>query len=283
MGGDLKFHLKDGGFSRERARFYAAEVALGLGHIHSLGIIIRDLKPRNILLNGQGHCQISDLGLAVNVGEGRTIRGRAGTDGYWSPEVINGYPYSYDADWWSYGICLFEFISGFSPFSCKHTGLRTRNEGIRRGDVRFPEGFDETAKPLVLALLNLQVADRLGCRGQGVDEVLAPGAFEYWRGLDVDAIRRNEMPAPWLPQRGTIYAASQVDINENNDEAENRKIKILPEDHIDFDNFVDVEEHQRDVVRVLELKMRERHRLSLSSPIFDHSTPDGGGGCCLVS
>ena len=53
MGGDLKYHLKDGGFQPERCRIYAAEVALGLGHIHSLGLVIRDLKPRNILLNSK--------------------------------------------------------------------------------------------------------------------------------------------------------------------------------------------------------------------------------------
>jgi len=284
MGGDLKYHLKDGGFPRDRCRIYAAEVALGLGHLHSLGLVIRDLKPRNILLNGQGHCQISDLGLAVNVGEGRTIRGRAGTEGYWSPEVINGHPYSYDADWWSYGVCLFEFVCGVSPFSCKHTGLKTRNEGTRRGEVRFPGDFDEAAKPLVMGLLNLNVGERLGCRGKGMNEVLAP-EFAYWKDVEVGKIRRNELEALWIPERGHIYAASQVEIKENDDEHELRKIKILPEDKIEFESFIDFEDHQRDIVRVLEMQAKANHRLSLASPIFDQSGGQGGAGagaCCSV-
>ena len=142
----MKFHLKEKPFSFERAQLYAAEVALGLGHIHSLGLVIRDLKPRNILLNSRGRCQISDLGLAVNVTGNRTIRGRTGTEGYWSPEVINSLHYSYDADWWSYGCCLYEFMAGFNPFSCKFTGYKTRNEGTRKGVIKFPRSYPDRGK-----------------------------------------------------------------------------------------------------------------------------------------
>ena len=56
-GGDLKFHLRSsekGFFSLERARFYAAEVLLGLQHIHSLNHVYRDIKPENILLTSRG-------------------------------------------------------------------------------------------------------------------------------------------------------------------------------------------------------------------------------------
>lgn len=220
IGGDLKFHLKNGGFPHERAKMYAAEVALGIGHLHSLGMINRDLKPRNILLNSMGHCQISDFGLAVSIADGRTAKGRAGTEGYWSPEVINGLVYSIDADWWSYGVCVFEFIAGFSPFSCKHTGYKTRNEGTRKGEVKYPENFDETAKPLINALLNKDVSQRLGCKGRGALEVLDSELFAYWKSLDIAKIRRNEVPALWIPEKGQIYAASQIQIQENDDDAE---------------------------------------------------------------
>jgi serine/threonine protein kinase len=69
-GGDLKFHLrqtKARNFSLERARFYAAEVFLGLEHMHSFDIVYRDLKPNNILLMTNGHIMISDLGLTVKL------------------------------------------------------------------------------------------------------------------------------------------------------------------------------------------------------------------------
>lgn len=65
-GGDLNYHLgNDGYFTIERTRFTSAEIVLGIGHLHSLGIIYRDLKPENILLEETGHARISDMGLVL--------------------------------------------------------------------------------------------------------------------------------------------------------------------------------------------------------------------------
>lgn len=64
-GGELFFHLrKVKRFPEDQARFYAAEIAAGLGHLHSKGIIYRDLKPENILLDSDGHVCLTDFGLA---------------------------------------------------------------------------------------------------------------------------------------------------------------------------------------------------------------------------
>ncbi|CAG5020970.1 unnamed protein product [Parnassius apollo] len=91
-GGDLKFHIynmcgADTGLGLERSRFYAAQVACGLEHLHKMGIVYRDCKPENILLDDAGHVRISDLGLAVDVPDGGSVRGRVGTVGYMAPEV----------------------------------------------------------------------------------------------------------------------------------------------------------------------------------------------------
>lgn len=84
-GGDLKFHIYnmggEPGFEMVRARFYAAEVVCGLEHLHQQGIVYRDCKPENILLDDHGHVRISDLGLAVEIPEGEMVRGRVGTVG----------------------------------------------------------------------------------------------------------------------------------------------------------------------------------------------------------
>ena len=85
LGGDLKFHIYnmggDPGFELTRARFYGAEVVCGLEHLHQQGIVYRDCKPENILLDDHGHVRISDLGLAVEIPEGEMVRGRVGTVG----------------------------------------------------------------------------------------------------------------------------------------------------------------------------------------------------------
>ena len=58
-GGDLKFHIYnmggEPGFPEDRCRFYACEIILGLGHLHREGIVYRDCKPENILLDSKGH------------------------------------------------------------------------------------------------------------------------------------------------------------------------------------------------------------------------------------
>ena len=67
-GGDLDFQLRysdEGRLDSHSAAFCAAEVLLGLEHLHSLGLVYRDLKPGNILMDDEGHCRISDLGLCV--------------------------------------------------------------------------------------------------------------------------------------------------------------------------------------------------------------------------
>jgi G protein-coupled receptor kinase len=85
LGGDLKFHIYnmggEPGFELARARFYSAEVLCGLEHLHQQGIVYRDCKPENILLDDHGHVRISDLGLAVEIPEGEMVRGRVGTVG----------------------------------------------------------------------------------------------------------------------------------------------------------------------------------------------------------
>ena len=131
-GGDLKFHIYnmggDPGFELARARFYAAEVVCGLEHLHQQGIVYRDCKPENILLDDHGHVRISDLGLAVEIPEGEMVRGRVGTVGYMAPEVIDNEKYAFSPDWFSFGCLLFEMIEGQAPF-------RARKEKVKREEV----------------------------------------------------------------------------------------------------------------------------------------------------
>jgi len=255
IGGDLKFHLRAGPFDEKRAKFYAAEIAAGVGHIHSLGFIMRDLKPRNILLDSDGHVKISDFGLAASIARGNLVKGRAGTEGYWSPEVINGLPYGVDADWWSFGCCVFELLTAFNPFSTKHTGFPTRNQGTRTANIKFPKSVPGTAKTLILALLDRNVEARLGSK-KGVEEILNPKQFSFWGGLDLRRIKMGNHPVPWVPEKGQIYAASQsemLDMDDDPNGATLRKVKLTPEDHIEFDDFVELIDHQKDIVNILHL------------------------------
>ena len=88
-GGELFYHLgRAKKFSEERARFYAAEIAMGLQYLHSKGIVYRDLKPENLLLDADGHIKITDFGLSKENVEGQELHSLCGTPEYLAPEII---------------------------------------------------------------------------------------------------------------------------------------------------------------------------------------------------
>lgn len=152
-GGDLKFHLytlSPGGFEEKRVQFYAAEITLGLQHLHKERILYRDLKPENLLLDDFGHVRISDLGLAVELKDNEQIKGRVGTVGYMAPEIVKNERYSYGVDWFSLGCLIFEMIEGKAPF-------RQRKEKVKREEVerrvredqeKYSDKFSEAARTL---------------------------------------------------------------------------------------------------------------------------------------
>ena len=103
-GGDLKFHIHNlpDTMTLQRATYYAAQIACGLEDLHAEGIVYRDLKPENCLLDDNGNIRISDLGLATRI-QDKKIKGRVGTVGYMAPEVVRNHQYGFGVDWWGLG------------------------------------------------------------------------------------------------------------------------------------------------------------------------------------
>ncbi|KAM8704685.1 hypothetical protein ACLKA7_009187 [Drosophila subpalustris] len=220
-GGDLKFHIYnmggDPGFELERARFYAAEVACGLQHLHKQGIVYRDCKPENILLDDHGHVRISDLGLAVEIPEGEMVRGRVGTVGYMAPEVIDNDKYAFSPDWFSFGCLLYEMIEGQAPF-------RMRKEKVKREEVdrrvkedaeKYSSKFNDEAKSMCQQLLAKSIKQRLGCRNGrlGAQDVMAHPFFHStqlnWRRLEAGMLE-----PPFVPDPHAVYAKDVLDIEQ---------------------------------------------------------------------
>ncbi|XP_016341806.1 ribosomal protein S6 kinase alpha-6-like [Sinocyclocheilus anshuiensis] len=107
-GGDVFTRLsKEVMFTEEDVKFYLAELALALDHLHNLGIVYRDLKPENILLDEAGHIKLTDFGLSKeSVDQDKKAYSFCGTVEYMSPEVVNRRGHTQSADWWSLGVLM---------------------------------------------------------------------------------------------------------------------------------------------------------------------------------
>ena len=93
-GGELFFHIgREKRFSETRVRFYAGEILLAIHYLHSKGIVYRDLKLENLLLDADGHIKITDFGLSKEgIGLEDTTNTFCGTPEYLAPEVITNRP-----------------------------------------------------------------------------------------------------------------------------------------------------------------------------------------------
>eukprot|EP00073_Rattus_norvegicus_P041898 XP_008771566.1 PREDICTED: ribosomal protein S6 kinase alpha-6 isoform X2 [Rattus norvegicus] len=196
-GGDVFTRLsKEVLFTEEDVKFYLAELALALDHLHRLGIVYRDLKPENILLDEIGHIKLTDFGLSKeSVDQEKKAYSFCGTVEYMAPEVVNRRGHSQSADWWSYGVLMFEMLTGTLPFQGKD-----RNETmnmILKAKLGMPQFLSAEAQSLLRMLFKRNPANRLG--SEGVEEVKRHAFFS---SIDWNKLYKREVQPPFRPASG---------------------------------------------------------------------------------
>lgn len=186
-------------FPEPVAKFYAAEVALALNHLHTLDIVYSDLKPENILLARDGHIKIADFGFAKYV---PTVTWTlCGTPDYLAPEVVNQQRYNKSVDWYALGILIFEMLTGLPPFHRTEKGENTPMalySRIQEGEraIRWPT-FPPLARDIVLRFLEQDPSKRFGNLHNGAGDVFG---HAWFREVDWARLRAREITAPFVPK-----------------------------------------------------------------------------------
>lgn len=186
LGGELWSILRDRGcFDDSTSRFFVACVVEALEYLHSRGIVYRDLKPENLLLNKDGYIKLVDFGFAKRIGFGRKTWTFCGTPEYVAPEIILNKGHDLSADCWSLGILIFELLTGSPPFYASDP-MKTYNIILRGMDVmEFPKKIGRNPQNLIRRLCRESPTERLGYQKDGLADVKNHKWFHgfHWQGL----------------------------------------------------------------------------------------------------
>ncbi|XP_054153882.1 RAC-alpha serine/threonine-protein kinase-like [Oppia nitens] len=196
-GGELFFHLsRERIFTEERTRFYGAQILLALEYLHQRGVIYRDLKLENLLLDKEGNIKIADFGLCKeNITFGSTTKTFCGTPEYLAPEVLEDTDYGRAVDWWGLGVVMYEMMCGRLPFYNHDHDILF--ELILVEEVKFPRTLSTEAKNLLQALLVKDPQRRLGGGAEDAKEIMY---HPFFRGIVWQDVLEKKVMPPFKPQ-----------------------------------------------------------------------------------
>eukprot|EP00052_Salpingoeca_macrocollata_P030546 m.319956 g.319956 ORF g.319956 m.319956 type:complete len:480 (+) comp23595_c0_seq1:78-1517(+) len=250
-GGELFMHLRRSkAFGEARGKYYAAEIILALTYLHEQGVVYRDLKLENLLLDSQGHCKITDFGLSKEEMKfGSTTTTFCGTPEYLAPEVLEESEYGRQVDWWGLGIVMYEMITGKLPFNSPVQGdWDALFNAILTAPLKFPADvsgvpLSEECKDLLTKLIERDPTKRLGAGpGDGHDVMAHP----FFKDIDFKKLLRKELPPPFVP-----VVKSETDVSNFDPYFTKEEPKLTPPDKAtalderdeSFESFESVAKH----------------------------------------
>jgi len=209
LGGELWTILRDrGNFDDSTTRFYTSCVVEAFDYLHSRGIIYRDLKPENLLLDAVGYVKLVDFGFAKKLQVGRKTWTFCGTPEYVAPEVILNKGHDISADYWSLGVLMFELLTGTPPFTGTDP-MKTYNIILKGIDaIDFPRNITARAKELIKKLCRDNSAERLGYQKGGIRDIQK---HKWFDGFNWEGLRQRTLAVPIMPSIQSHLDTSNFD------------------------------------------------------------------------
>ncbi|XP_019737293.1 protein kinase C eta type [Hippocampus comes] len=209
-GGDLMFHIqKSRRFDEFRACFYTAEITSALMFLHGKGIIYRDLKLDNVLLDKDGHCKLADFGMCKEgIFEGIGARTFCGTPDYIAPEILQEMVYGASVDWWALGVLLYEMLQGHAPFEAENED--DLFEAILHEEIAYAAWLSVESVNILKALLTKNPLQRLGCVPSEGGEI-AVTSHAFFRNIDWEMLNRRAIEPPFKPKIKTPEDVNNFD------------------------------------------------------------------------
>ena len=204
-GGDLYHKLKvEGYLSENLVRFYTAQIAIALQHLHDSDIVYGDLKPENILIDEDGYIKLCDFGASILILDNKKEKSFVGIPEYASPEMIAHEGYDIMSDWWSFCILIYELLFGITPFF--NIDTERTYELIEIGEVKFPKtikigdkvktiNVSDEAKNIIIKLLEKNPDSRLG--KNGLKEIQN---HPFFNKINFDMIKSKKLDSPFKPK-----------------------------------------------------------------------------------
>ncbi|XP_013875128.1 cGMP-dependent protein kinase 2 isoform X1 [Austrofundulus limnaeus] len=202
LGGEIWSLLRDrGSFDEPTAKFCVGCVTEAFEYLHRKGVLYRDLKPENLMLDSDGYIKLVDFGFAKKIRSGQKTWTFCGTPEYVAPEIILNKGHNFSVDFWALGILVFELLTGSPPFSGSDQMMTYTFilKGIEKMD--FPKKISKRPEDLIRKLCRRNPAERLGNLKNGITDIKKHRWFNgfNWEGLKVKTLQsplRRELSGP---------------------------------------------------------------------------------------
>ena len=190
-GGDLFKRIRSPGIPLNDVKIYVAEISLALQHLHNNGIVYRDLKPENVMIDEDGHIILTDFGLAKDISHSHSTKTICGTADYVAPEIVSKNSYSFAVDWWALGILTYEMCFKKTPF--KHWNRSIQYQKILEENPVFPENADPDVVSFISKLLVKNPLKR-GSLSTLIDH-------EFFKGINFADIKEKKVTPSFVPKQ----------------------------------------------------------------------------------